>query len=665
MNKFFSKVKRMASAVTESKKLKEWQNKLDVAQERYGDERNAMRKYTDYYNGSRTVSQSANSNIAPTKLATNVRNIVYELIESQVDSSIPMPKVRAIHEDDAELAKKIERLLENKIKTCGFVSLNDGMERVVPTVGADYFYVQWDTNKGLHSEVGDLKITEVHPRKLVPQPGVINFDDMDYFFVQEVMTKKNVKRIYGVSVEDAENDQVEAVYGIKDASTNPDIVTVNTAFYRNDHGGIGCYIWCDRHELLDIEDYQSRQLDHCAKCGTVMQNGVCPQCGGKKVKKMPEDYEEMIEGIEVRMDGNSPRYVDPFTEEVEKDEDGNPVYQQDENGNMLIDPITGQPSLSIKKIRKKIPYYTPNMYPIVLRKNVSRNDQLMGSSDTEVIIDQQDTIKKLGTKINEKLLKGGSYVVLPKGIDVEKTDKELKIIRVDNAAQAGLIQTINVQPNTNMDENFLEINYAWAKSTLGITDAYQGRFQASETSGTARQYAINQAAGRLESKRTMKNEAYAKLYELMFKFWLAYSDQTTEISFTDPSGAQQYAQLNRKDFLKLDSSGNFYWDDEFIFETDPTSTLMANRESMWNQADMKLQSGAFGSVGDLETARLYWTVQKANGYPNAGMALNMIEQRINEQKEQAAQMQQMQEMQEGAAQDEMPEMPDGGSYPLE
>ena len=48
---------------------------------------------------------------------------------------------------------------------------------------------------------------------------------------------------------------------------------------------------------------------------------------------------------------------------------------------------------------------------------------------------------------------------------------------------------------------------------------------------------------------------------------------------------------------------------------------------------MKLQSGAFGQVGDLDTARLYWTVQKANGYPNAGMALSMIEQRIEEQKQ--------------------------------
>lgn len=649
--KLFQKVKRMLQT---NKKLDKWAVRLENAKDSYADTRKEMKKFTGYYEGERSVQPNPNLNQSVTKQATNVRNIVYELIESQVDSSIPMPKVRAIHADDEELARKIERLLENKIKTCEFAKLNDVMERTVPMVGASYFYVQWDANKGLHSEIGDLRVKEIHPKKLIPQPGVVDFDDMDYFFIQEVMTKDNVKRVYGVDVEEAENDQPEATEDIQNASHNSDIVTVNTAIYRNDHGGIGCYIWCDKTELLDIEDYESRQLDHCAKCGAVMQNGVCPECGGKKSKKMPEEYEELAEGIDVRMDLGGVKRVEPFEETPEVDENGNPIPIMDENGRVKYDE-TGMPRVQMKKITKKIPYYTPNVFPIVLRKNISRNDHLLGSSDTEVIIDQQDTIKKLGTKINEKLLKGGSFVTLPKGIDVEKTDKEFKIVRIDNPAQMQMIQSITLQPNTAQDENFLEINYGWAKSTLGITDAYQGRFQASETSGTARQYAINQAAGRLESKRTLKNEAYAKLYELMFKFWLAYSDQDTEISSTDPNGQTAYDTLNRKEFLKLDSSGEFYWDDEFIFETDPTSTLMANRESMWNQADMKLQSGAFGSVGDLETARLYWTVQKANGYPNAGMALSMIEQRIAEQ----------QQMAQAAQEAQQPEMPQMGGMPNE
>lgn len=654
---FWKKVKRMTKSVIdpEPENLKTWKKRLEEARESYGSDKNRMKTYQGYYDGDRSVAQDPNSSYSPSKKASNVRNIVYELIESQVDSSIPMPKVRAIHPEDEELAKKLEHYLENKIKTTKLPLLNDMMERNVPVQGGDFFHVQWDANAGLHSQIGDIKVSEIHPKKLIPQPGMVEIEEMDYFFVQELYTKKKVKAIYGVSVEDCGNDYTDlAGEQSSTASINSDIVTVNTAYYHNEHGGVGIFVWCDTEILLDLDDYEARYLDHCAKCGAVMQNGVCPECGSKKVKKMPEEYEEMAEGMEVKTsypmaDGTFSRNIDPFTEEE--------VPQMDENGQPVMDEM-GQPVMEMRKVKRKIPYYKPNIYPVVLRKNITQNDKLLGGSDVAVIIDQQDTVKKLGSKINEKLLKGGSFVTLPTGIDVEKTDKELKILRVRNAADKSLIDVINVQPNVQNDLSYEETNYNWAKSALGITDSFQGKFSSSEVSGTARQYAINQAAGRLESKRTLKNEAFAKLYEYMFKFWLAYSDQSSAIISTDSNGAANYDEIDRHEFLKIDSAGEFYWDDEFLFETDPTSTLMQNREALWNQTDLKLQSGAFGPVGDLETARAYWTIQKANGYPNAAIILNIIEQRIKEQQEMAMQAQQAmpQEVPEEGATDEMPEM---------
>ena len=654
---FWKKVKRMTKSVIdpEPENLKTWKKRLEEARESYGSDKNRMKTYQGYYDGDRSVAQDPNSSYSPSKKASNVRNIVYELIESQVDSSIPMPKVRAIHPEDEELAKKLEHYLENKIKTTKLPLLNDMMERNVPVQGGDFFHVQWDANAGLHSQIGDIKVSEIHPKKLIPQPGMVEIEEMDYFFVQELYTKKKVKAIYGVSVEDCGNDYTDlAGEQSSTASINSDIVTVNTAYYHNEHGGVGIFVWCDTEILLDLDDYEARYLDHCAKCGAVMQNGVCPECGSKKVKKMPEEYEEMAEGMEVKTsypmaDGTFSRNIDPFTEEE--------APKMDENGQPVMDEM-GQPVMEIRKVKRKIPYYKPNVYPVVLRKNITQNDRLLGGSDVAVIIDQQDTVKKLGSKINEKLLKGGSFVTLPAGIDVEKTDKELKILRVRNAADKSLIDVINVQPNVQNDLSYEETNYNWAKSALGITDSFQGKFSSSEVSGTARQYAINQAAGRLESKRTLKNEAFAKLYEYMFKFWLAYSDQSSAIISTDSNGTANYDEIDRHEFLKIDSAGEFYWDDEFLFETDPTSTLMQNREALWNQTDLKLQSGAFGPVGDLETARAYWTIQKANGYPNAAIILNIIEQRIKEQQEMAMQAQQAmpQEVPEEGATDEMPEM---------
>lgn len=626
--RLFKGIKKMVKE-SQNKTLKEWKGKLEEAKSKYGEERKNMIAYRKYYKGDREIAPNVNNPQAKVKKASNVRNIVYELVESQVDSSIPMPKVRAIHSEDDELAVRIEKLLESMVQRLHLQVLNDSMERVTYVQGGSLFHVQWDPNLGLHSEVGAVVVDSVHPYKVIPQPGMTSLPDMDYFFVQEVMTKKEVKRFYGVDVSDAGNDDTEIETNNKEANLNDDIVTVNTAYFKNEDGGIGKYVWCDIYELQNFADYQARLRDKCAKCGADMIDGTCPICGSTKKKKATDDYEEIVEGIEIGIDGTDRRAkLDPnddtsdlFTDEEDLDEEGLPT---------------------VKRVKKKIPYYKPRIYPVILRKNISEEDRFLGGSDVKVIMDQQDATKKYTTKIDEKLMGAGSAVTLPEGLNFELTDKELKIVRVRNQADIGMIQAINLQANVDYDIKMLDVNYDAARSTIGITDSYQGKYDSSATSGTAKQFSINQAAGRLESKRTMKNEAFARLYETMFKFWLAYADQTTSITTSDANGQVVHDEINRHEFLKMDAAGEFYWNDEFLFETDPTSTLMANREAMWNQTDLKLQSQAFGPLGDLNTLKTYWTFMKANGYPNAGLALESVMERIQTQEQQMQMQQQMQ-----------------------
>ena len=255
----FERLKRMINKTKDKletpKDVQKWQKRLEDARNQYERELKNMKKYQEYYEGTREVQPDANRGVTPSKLATNVRNIVYELIESQVDSSIPMPKIRAIHPEDDELAKKMEKFLENKVKTCGLILMNDAEERTVPIAGGDYIRVEWDQRRGLHSEIGDLKVSELHPKKVIPQIGVIDFDEMDYFFIQEVMTKKTVKRVYGEDVSDCTNTEEYMTDDIEGAKNNDELVTVNTAFYRNDEGGVGIFVWCDYVKLLDLDEY--------------------------------------------------------------------------------------------------------------------------------------------------------------------------------------------------------------------------------------------------------------------------------------------------------------------------------------------------------------------------------------------------------------------------
>lgn len=610
--KLMAKIKNAIAPTEENKKLKEWSKKLENAKLAYSDTLTSINTNEKVYDGTREVQGNPNTNITPSKLAINVRNISYELVESQVDSSIPMPKVTPIHEEDEEVAKTVEKALINMIKVRRLNILNDLMERTVPIQGGDFLHVEWDNSLGYHANLGDVAISERHPRQVIPQPGVTDIEKMDYIFILISQTKDFVKKKYGVDVSDAEEEYKE-IRTVEKNNVSTDLVTVNMVYYHNKKGGIGLFVWCDDYVLVDMDDYQARKIKKCTKCGEVTEAKKCPKCGGKVEESEDKEFEFEI-------------------------------------------PVLSADGMTIGAKKQKIEYYKPNVIPLILRKNVSKQGSLLGYSDVAVIRDQQDMINKLGSKASEKLLKGGSIAYLPDNVGIETTDEELKVVRLQTPDQVNMIGVMNMQVNVSQDLQMMGYEYEYAKSTLGITDSYQGKYDSSATSGTAKQYSINQAAGRLESKRVMKNYAYSKLYETIFKFWLAYSDEPMPISGTGLNNSMEYSELDKKAFLKKDDAGEWYWNDEFIFEIDSTSTLMANREAMWQQADQMLQSGAFGPVGNTDTALLYWMFKSKNNYPNAGEILRQIELR----KQQEMQMAQAQEMaqipQEGAMPNEMPVM---------
>ncbi len=637
------RLKNMVKNLLNPKKtarLRTWQGRFETAKTAYANELKDMDTYEAYYDGTREVQANPNTNKDPKKKATNVRNIVYELIESQIDNSIPMPRVRAVHAGDEELAKNIEHALYNEINKIRYKEMNDLQERTVPVQGGDLFHVEWDQSAGMHCTLGDVSVSELHPKQVIPQPCVSEIEKMDYIFLIFTQTKAFIKRKYGVDVQDA-GEEESGIRGADDTAFNNDVVSQIVAYYKNEKGGIGMFSWVEDYILVDMDDYQERKLERCKKCGTVKTEDVCPVCGGKSFEEVPEDMEELTTDI-AQTNGNIISAVAGYEDVPVMDESGMPVL--DENGVEITEH---------RSVAEKIPYYKPNVFPLVLRKNISKNKKFLGGSDVAVVIDQQDTIKKLGTKINEKLINGISFATLPKGLEVRKDGNEMNVVRIEQK-DTNLIGVYNLQGDITKDRAALEDNYEWARSSLGITDAYQGKYDSSATSGTAKQYSINQAAGRLESKRTMKNNAYAALFKMIFQFWLAYADTPIPMSFQKEDGTFDFAHFNRYDYLKKDDAGEWYWNDEFIFETDTTSTIMTNREAMWNAADVKYQAGAFGQIGDLKSLVLYWKFMEKANYPNAGEILADLQNRLQTEQEQQAKMQAM--MQTGGATDEVPVM---------
>ena len=183
----------------------------------------------------------------------------------------------------------------------------------------------------------------------------------------------------------------------------------------------------------------------------------------------------------------------------------------------------GLPVVEVHVTPTRIPFYKPDIYPVILQKNVSVYGKFLGDSDIDKIADQQNTSNRIEAKIIDKLVKSGSYITLPKDAKIRYDEEDMKKIYLPNAADKSFIDVYDLQGNIEQDLTYLGQVYEEARQVIGITDSFQGRKDSTATSGTAKEFSAAQAAGRLESKRVMKDAAYAALFEAMFKFKLAYS----------------------------------------------------------------------------------------------------------------------------------------------
>lgn len=601
--------------------LKKWQDRLQKARQEYQHALDKMDESEALYRGTHKIDRTRGSTSKnEPKDATTVRNVVAEIIEAEVSSDIPTPKVTPQHQEDEQLAKTIEDYLQDEIDRLPFERINDQDERTTPVHGGDLFLVEWDNTAMTHTTRGALSVSLLHPKQFIPQPGVYEIPDMDYFFIQLAQTKDYIKNKYGVDVSTESEEQPDA-RGF-DMPTVDDLVTENIGYFRNKDGGIGRVAWCNDILLEYMEDYQARRIKRCTKCGAEMQGDTCSYCGNAK-------SEDSVESTFPRTD-ESGIPMTRITEEITLDEMGNPIVTQREEQEM-------------------IPYYKPDVYPVVLRRNVSCFGSLMGVSDVEMIRDQQMALNKLTSEVDIKLLAGGSYVVLPKGVQVKRTDEQFKVYEITSPEQKAMLDVITLQPNISQDMSYMQYTYQAMREQIGITDSFQGRADRTATSGTAKEFSAAQAAGRLESKRVMKNAAYADLFEVMFKFLLAYSDEPRPMTFKDTDGTPQYGMFDKMQFLKFDDAGEPYWDDEFLFSVDQTAPLAGNREALWQEARGNLEKGCFGNPQDYHTLVMFWTIMEGLHYPLATEIKQQMQKRLEEQQmmqQQAMQMQAMQQLQQ-------------------
>lgn len=616
-------------ALAKQDRVRLWQERLAKAQTVHEALEQRMDEREVLYRGQRTDTAPLTDNDrradGKNRRTRHVQNIIAENIESEVNSSIPQPKVTARRPQDEEKAKLIENMLRNELNRMPFETMNDLMERMVPIQGGGYWLVEWDNTARSHNTTGEVVVRTLHPKWLVPQDGVFTgVQDMDYLILKLPQTKEYIKRRYGVDVSDESESEPE-LKRADGGEPSDEMVTQYVAYYRTENGKIGLYSWVCDTELEHLPDYQARHLRRCDLCGEAEpmvaegEKAVCPRCGGTTFSARAEDWEEI------------------YTERTLSDGMVIPGAKQElgENGQEVTMPT-------------RIPCYKPDCYPVVLQKNISVFGQLLGESDVDKIEYQQNTLNRLNQKILDRLIKAGTKVTLPNNAALRMDSEDSDEWYIDNPSDKACIDVFQFSGDLQYEMVFRSSIYNEARDILGITNSFQGRQDSTAASGKAKEFSAAQAAGRLESKRVMKDAAFADLFRLIFQFKLAYADEPRPVVYQNEQGERQYAEFDRWDFLEQDADGTYWWNDQFLFECDTAAPLANNREAMWSNTIQQMQAGCYGAPGELDTLILFWTKMSLLHYPGAGETLSYFQ----EQKKAAQEAAEAQARAQAAAQAE-------------
>jgi len=317
-------------------KLDEWNKKLKNAVMYYQDRIDSVNDNYLVYEGTKDIVNSKGQKSNKSK--SSVRKVAFELIESQIDTTIPQPKVTSIT-GNIDRAQTIEYYLKNEIDRLPIEEINDEQGRATPIAGGSFFLVEWDNSIKTRNTIGKLIITNVHPTEVIPQPGVFKLDKMDYWFLRLLQSKREIKERYGIDVSEESNDNPES-----DKTNNEELVTHNYVYYRNSDGNISLFSWVNDTIIQDIDNYFARKIKVCTKCGQAKgDTDTCVNCGNDKFKLETLTMEKLT------------------IPEVQ------------------LDPVLGKEVIKDKAI--EIPYYVPKKYPLIVRKNASALDDFLGSSD--------------------------------------------------------------------------------------------------------------------------------------------------------------------------------------------------------------------------------------------------------------------------------------------
>lgn len=551
-----------------------------------------------------------------------IRKLVYELIESKIDTSIPLPRIRANSKALLPAVQRTEDMLKFELDRLLTESTNDIAERNTYIDGTTIYKISWNPLLKTRDKAGDVEVTVMPVDSIIPQPGVSDYTKLEYLFERSAMSTSQIYDLFGRVVRSTRSlKDVSAAQSPnhgREGTNVVDMVNLVTFYFLNESRTVGRIIFTE--EDLTVLDYEEEWL---VRKINVAEPGKKPKFETMKTEILTEDLyklENQYAPSQQGPDGNP--LPDARAQKIQQGmAQGLDAQQAEANAA----PYKAQ--LFLAK-GTEIPIYHIHELPFIFRQNVSRMNSIYGISDAEMLIDIQDELNKAWSRTGEKIQQSGGILFKDKKVSLGTDNKVLKIVDLSDPSLASSSKYVDINPQVSGDIAYASNAYESGRSTIGITNSWQGKQDSTATSGKAKEISSLATAGRLESPRVMKRVALSQVYRMIFLFKLAFSSQ--RISFTKllPEAKEEEREWDKYMFLDRDEEGNLFWHDEFAFSVDAAATLSNDRQAMWQETQQQFINGTFGDPTNPRNLLTFWGVMEQLQYPLAKFAIASIKENM-------------------------------------
>ena len=582
------------NTVVETELAQKWNAKFMVASQEFENSRlnsKELLKWRNAYFGK--FFQLDKLGNETTKLMKALRKVAYELVESKIISLMPGPRMSPRYYSDIVVVNATEALINHEIDKMLSEEVHDESEHSCLIDGTTWLKVEWDPFDNTNERSGMPKVINCPVDTVYPQPGVADYKKLEYIF--------EVKKLTLTTVMDLYNRQVTPNNGT-------DLLDVIEVYYLNKDRVVGHLVYTKDSLIVLTNDIEwgMRKRRMCNKCLSLVGiNTECPVCGRTEFKYVPAEDETLDEDL---------TYIE---NKFRSGGSSEAADAEQENPNKTIAKGT------------KIPHYLVRQLPFVPKRTIKVARDMYGISEVQLSLEAQDSINKLLNKAEAKSSKSKAYVTKLKDTYVNDTDEEITWIEIESAQEGQAIQVKQIMADIMGELTMVQVLYGNAKSTQGVTDTDQGKPDPTAISGKAKEAQLTVSAQRQSASKTQRNTAYAGVYELIFKYLLAYSDEERSFVSLMPDGSYREEVWSKYMFLAKNKTNELYYRDDFAWSIDSVAYITKDREMMWQMIDRDFLNGTTGSEIDPQRALLlYWHMKDQQGYPTAKFAIKFLEENV-------------------------------------